>query len=131
MIVTEYHESVTERLLTDETVTALPIIRTRATLTDGYMRARLTLVGGSQLEFAEYVQRSAHDRIEVVTYSYHWTDAQGDLIRRWDNTPHFPDLPRFPHHVHEGPAGAVGPGDPVDIFAVLDEIAKGLSSSQA
>ena len=23
-----------------------------------------------------------------------------DLRKRWDNVPHFPNLPSFPHHIH-------------------------------
>ena len=33
-------------------------------------------------------------------YSYHWQDAQGRLITRWDNSPHHRELPTFPHHRH-------------------------------
>lgn len=33
-------------------------------------------------------------------YSYHWQDAQGQLITRWDNSPHHKGLPTFPHHKH-------------------------------
>ena len=33
-------------------------------------------------------------------YSYHWQDAQGRLITRWDNSPHHKGLPTFPHHRH-------------------------------
>ncbi len=29
-------------------------------------------------------------------YSYHWQDAQGRLITRWDNSPHHKGLPTFP-----------------------------------
>ncbi len=82
------------------------------------------LTDGSLLEFSEYVQRSPNGQINVVTYSYHWTDAHGDLIWRWDNTPHFPDLAGFPHHIHDGRNNTVGPGKPVSIFTVLDEIAR-------
>jgi len=88
------------------------------------LRARLTLTDGSWLEFSEYVQHSPDGQINVVTYSYHWADTHDDLIRRWDNTPHFPDLPGFPHHVHDGHTSTVGPGELVSIFAVLDEIAQ-------
>ena len=31
-------------------------------------------------------------------------------------------LPGFPHHVHDGQYGATLPGQPVDIFIVLDLI---------
>lgn len=122
--IAEYLDSVKERLLTDPVVSSFQVVRERTTLTDGHLRVRLTLTDGSLLEFSKYVQRSPDGQINVVTYSYHWTDAHGDLIRRWDNTPHFPDLPGFPHHIHDGRTDTVGPGEPVSIFAVLDKIAR-------
>lgn len=33
-------------------------------------------------------------------YSYHWQDANGRLITRWDNSPHHKELSTFPHHRH-------------------------------
>jgi hypothetical protein len=59
----------------------------------------------------------------VITYSYHWADAANQLITRWDNTPHSPDLPGFPDHMHDGATGEVTPGQPMSIFTVLDAIA--------
>jgi hypothetical protein len=123
----EYLDAIKERLLTDAIVSRFDVIRERHTATDGHLRARLTLTDDSLLEFSEYAQRSPDDRIEIVTYSYHWADANGDLIRRWDNTPHFPDLPGFPHHIHDGSSGTVSPGQPVNFFIVLDEIARHLT----
>ena len=35
-------------------------------------------------------------------YSYHWQNEQGNLIARWDNAAHWPDVATFPHHVHLG-----------------------------
>jgi hypothetical protein len=96
----------------------------RSSSTDGYMRVRLTLDDHSQLEFSEYVQHSAKDQINPVTYSYHWADAQGQLIRRWDYTPHFPALDGFLHHVHTGSDDTVAPSQPVNIFIVLDIISQ-------
>ena len=40
------------------------------------------------------------DQIMVIDYRYHFQDGQNNLIFRYDNTPHFPDLPSFPHHKH-------------------------------
>ena len=124
MTIVEYLDSVKARLLTDPVVSGFHVIRERATLTDGHLRARLTLADGGLLEFSEYVQRSPDGAINVITYSYHWADVHGNLIRRWDNTPHFPDLPGFPYHIHDGPTGTVSPGQPVSIFAVIDEVAR-------
>lgn len=76
------------------------------------------------LEFSEYVQLDADNALQVVTYSYHWADAEQNLILRWDNTPHFPDLPGFPHHIHDGQRQVVEPGRPMSLFAVLDEVVR-------
>ena len=42
-----------DRCITDPLVTHFQVIRERSTLMDGYLRARLALADGSQLEFAE------------------------------------------------------------------------------
>jgi hypothetical protein len=124
MNIVEYLGAVKERLTTDPVVSDFTVVRERITLADGHMRARLSLRDGSTLEFSEYVRRLPRGEIEVVTYSYHWADADGRLLRRWDNTPHFPGLPCFPHHVHHGSQDAVVPGAPVSIARILDEIAR-------
>jgi len=123
MTIEAYLEAMKERLVTDPLVTQFHVIRERSTLMDGYLRARLALADGSQLEFSEYMQRSSTGEIVVITYSYHWADANSQLITRWDNTPHFSDLPGFPDHSHDGATGEVTPGQPMSIFTVLDEIA--------
>lgn len=91
------------QLLTDPLVELIDIRRERSTQADAHLRARLGLFNGDILEFSEYVQRTQGGEIVVITYSYHWANSQSGLVQRWDNTPHFPGLPGFPHHVHEGP----------------------------
>jgi hypothetical protein len=121
--VVEYLEAVKERLITEPVVISFEILRERKTVMDAHLRVRLELVDSSQLEFSEYVQHSPPEQIEVITYSYHWAKGDYTLIRRWDNAPHYPDLPGFPHHIHDGATGSVLPGHPMSIFTVLDEIA--------
>ena len=121
-------DSIKERLVTDPIVTRFHTVRERWTLVDGHLRARLDLGDGSQLEFSEYVQCSPAGEITAITYSYHWADASNHLIKCWDNTPHFPDLPGFPDHIHDGATGQVTSGQPMSIFAVLDEIARMLNN---
>jgi hypothetical protein len=128
MIPVEYLDSVKERLLTEPIVLRFDIRRERSTLTDGHMRVRVTLVDGGVLEFSEYVERTDEGGMQVTVYSYHWEDAEGNLVRRWDNTPHFPNLPGFPHHIHDGWTGIIASGRPMDIFVVLDYISQALSS---
>ncbi len=33
-------------------------------------------------------------------YSFHWQNIKEELISRWDNAPHFPEISSYPHHQH-------------------------------
>lgn len=121
MTINDYLGAVKERLLTDTAIISFQVMRERTTILDGYIRARLVFADISYLEFSEYVQVAAGE-IQVAIYSYHWATAENRLIKRWDNTPHFPDLPGYPHHIHDGEV--VIPGRPIDIFTVLDQITR-------
>ena len=125
----EYVTSVKERLLSDPLVVSFHIRRERVTAIDGYLRVRVDFGDRGMLEFAEYVQHTSEEQIMVVTYSYHWADTNNQMLYRWDNTPHFPEVPGFPHHVHDGAADTVRSGQPMNIFTVLDFIAQRITES--
>ena len=40
------------------------------------------------------------DRLAFLDYRFHFQDEDNRLIFRYDSTPHFPELPSFPHHKH-------------------------------
>ena len=40
------------------------------------------------------------NQITYIDYRYHFQDDKNSLIFRYDSTPHFPNLPSFPHHKH-------------------------------
>lgn len=126
MTIEAYLAEIKERFVSDPIIIHFYVIRERSTLVDGHIRARLELSDSSQLEFSEYMQRSSAGEIAVITYSYHWANANNELIKRWDNAPHFPDLSGFPDHIHDGATGEVTSGQSMSIFAVLDEIAGSL-----
>ena len=128
MTIPEYLNLVKERLLTEAAITHFEIVRERATAQDGHLRARLIFINGTQMEFSEYFQILSDDTIVIRTYSYHWSSPGGDLIARWDNTPHFPGLEGFPHHIHRAEGNIVLPGKPMNIFSVLDEIVRTIHS---
>jgi hypothetical protein len=120
MTPSDYLAAIKERLITDPHILHFHIRKERIALQDGFLRARLTLVDNSMLEFAEYFQITERGDVEVLTYSFHWADAQGQLIKRWDNTPHFPELDGFPDHLHDGKTGQVQASMPMNLFRVLD-----------
>jgi hypothetical protein len=118
----EYLESVKNLLLNNPLISQYQITREYEGLEKSYIRARLTLTDGSLLEFAEYIEPDGK-HYKITDYSFQWMDVDGNQIRRWDNTPHFPKLKNFPHHIHISEEKVIS-GKPVDIFDVLDEIAK-------
>ncbi len=122
MTASEYFEAIKAHLLTEPLVKNFQIVKERRTDSDGHLRVRLTLSEDCPMEFSEYVHLSPKGDITVITYSYHCADADGNLIVRWDNAPHFPDLPGFPHHRHVGAAGTAEPSEPMNIFKVLNDI---------
>jgi hypothetical protein len=79
-----YVERYTEEILTPE----------RANL-----RIRIRFDQGHLLEINEAIV-IADGQISPLDYRYHCQDKQNRLIFRYDSTPHFPDLPSFPHHKH-------------------------------
>ena len=77
-----YVERYTEEILTPE----------RANL-----RIRIRFNQGYLLEINEAVI-VVENQLSPLDYRYHYQDKQNRLIFRYDSTPHFPDLPSFPHH---------------------------------
>jgi hypothetical protein len=127
MNIAKYFESVKDYILADSFVFDFKILKEADRSNNGHMRAHVIFSDNRNLEFSELIEQTANDEIRLVTYSYHWSDKHGNLIRRWDNTPHFPKLKNAPHHIHNGEMDKVTPGKPVNIFAVLDEIAAKLN----
>lgn len=54
-----------------------------------------TMCDGSRLEMRDYLFVDGSRK-----YAYQWMEANGQLRRRWDNTPHWPEVATAPHHVH-------------------------------
>jgi hypothetical protein len=84
----------------------------------GRIWGRLRFYDGSLLEFEEKLTQI--DGVERVFYRYHYQRADGTPVFRYDNAPHHPELPNFPHHKHIG--DRVEPAEPPDLSEVLKEI---------
>jgi len=124
MELSAYFDSIEDRLLSDALVATFDFVDRWQTDLNGYIRVRLTFADGQRLEFAEYIQHGRHGQFEVITYAFQWMASNYGLLCRWDNTPHFPHLPGYPCHRHDGSESNVLADEPRTIFAVLEEIAR-------
>ncbi|MBC8434273.1 MAG: hypothetical protein H8D96_20380 [Desulfobacterales bacterium] len=59
------------------------------------IRAQITFVDNSVLFIRQVVLGES-----TFKYAYHWQDQRGNLICRWDNSPHWPEIATYPHHKH-------------------------------
>jgi hypothetical protein len=67
----------------------------------GLFRVRVSFWNDSYLTIDEVVDTVA-GYPEILRYSYTYI-KENKHIFRYDNAPHYPDLPTFPHHKHIGP----------------------------
>jgi Family of unknown function (DUF6516) len=84
------------------------------------LRVRAELIDGSLL----YVREAIFPH--TSKYAYHWQTSTGEMLLRWDNAPHHPEIPTHPHHKHDGEQ--IGPTARVSIEDVLAELATRLQS---
>ena len=63
------------------------------------LRIRIRFESGHLLELNEAVLAELGS-IRHLGYRYHFQDESKQLVFRYDNTPHCPDLPLFPNHKH-------------------------------
>lgn len=52
----------------------------------------------------------------LADYAYHWQQADGSLIIRWDNAAHYPAIITHPHHKHVGEDFNVQPSYEQNLF---------------
>jgi hypothetical protein len=85
-----------------------------------FLRARAQIIDGSLLYVRELFFPD-HSK-----YSYHWQTQAGEMLLRWDNAPHHPEILTHPDHKHKG--DQVGLSARVSVEEVLAELAAKLKS---
>ena len=93
----------------------------------GFVRGSIYFLDGSLLHLREFV--NVQHGVERYMYAYHYQRSDSTFVFRYDNTPHFPTLPTFPHHKHEGSTSHIVSTGPPDLQAVLAEIQSLLAAS--
>ncbi len=83
-----------------------------------YLKATANLIDGTLLHIRKY--SSDHE----YHYSYHWQKESGELVVRWDNSPHHNYLVTFPHHKHAD--NKVLPSTEITLEEVITYITKKL-----
>ncbi len=82
------------------------------------LKASVVFQNGSVL----HIRQTVIDEC-MFKYAYHWQDAHGELICRWDNAPHWETISTHPHHAHicpnEAPVADTAGGDLAMVLSVI------------
>lgn len=84
------------------------------------LKGELRFYDGSQLSFFEQLEQVGKQNFKRVNYKFHYQDTAGNIIFRYDNSPHYPHLATFPAHKHVG--NTVVEAEPPDLNEVLTKI---------
>ena len=85
----------------------------------GIIEGRLKFHDGSLLDFDEVIILR-NEQIVKLRYAYHYQNESAEVIFRYDNVPHYPNISTYPHHKHIG--STVEPAQVPDLSEILREI---------
>lgn len=127
-MIEDYFQQIHALLTSTSTVHSFNVTYDKRSTYIGFIRGSIYFLDGSLLHLREFV--NVQHGVERYMYVYHYQRSNGIVVFRYDNTPHFPALPTFPHHKHAGSEARVVPAGPSDLPAVLAEI-QGLLAASA
>jgi len=122
-----YIDSIKITLATSSIVRCIDMLQERTHDLSGFIRIRLRLINDDFMELVEFF-KVIDDQVETVEYRYQWMNPEKTILRkRWDNAPHHPELPNFPHHVHTGNNGRILAGQVIGIVSFIDMLEESLN----
>jgi hypothetical protein len=84
-----------------------------------YLKGQITIIDSSTLEISIFATESS-EKLSVDKYPLHYMNAGGQMVFRYDNSPHHPEIDSYPHHKHT--PGKIRPSKIPSIQDILNEI---------
>ena len=84
-----------------------------------FVRGDIYFIDNSRLHFRELFVGQGNP--VKIAYSYHYQRADETMVFRYDNAPHYPNLPTAPHHKHTSDENVIAANSP-EFESVLREI---------
>jgi hypothetical protein len=123
LLITSYFQELQTLIDSFPPVVAKKVTYHQITSYIGYIRGELFFTDGSFLHIREYLN-FLKDPFKI-SYSYHY-QKEAKLIFRYDNAPHYSQLPDFPHHRHGQDELSPDSSEMPELKKILEEIAKHL-----
>ena len=116
----EYFKKIQNIISNSKIVASTNIEYIKVLENEGYMRGTLTLINGSELRLLEYTKISNEQPV-TLRYRFQW-QTEGELITRWNNAPHHPEVETFLHHKHVKGEDKPKPSRAANLISVLKDI---------
>jgi hypothetical protein len=100
-------------------VVTYDLVEAQLSVRTGYLEGSVTFTNNARLIFFEF-WRQTNAGLERDKYRYHLMDSQNQLVFRYDNAPHYPQIATFPDHKHS-PNGLLESAAP-DFADVFEEV---------
>ena len=94
-----YLQAISEQIYHDQTIAIEQFQITRISNDRANLKLRIRTRNHHLLSISEAII-CQENQLQKLDYRYHFQDINNQLIFRYDSTPHFPNLPSFPHHKH-------------------------------
>ena len=65
----------------------------------GIVHGILGMIDGSTLQFMELINIK-RDKVIHLKYRFHLMNVNDEMVFRYDNAPHHPEITTYPHHKH-------------------------------
>lgn len=127
-MIDEYFRHFETLIATTEIVHSSTVTYDKRSSTVGFIRGNIYFLDGSCLHVREFV--NVQHGIDRFMYVFQYQNPTGALMFRYDNTPHFPGLPTFPHHKHDGSEVNVVATHSPRLETVLAEIRRFLTEAE-
>ena len=84
-----------------------------------YMKGRITIIDSSVLKIAIFAFES-RGSLSIDKYRLHYVNNAGQMLFRYDNSPHHPEMETHPHHKHT--LDKIVPSKMPSLMDILNEI---------
>ena len=92
-----------------------------------YLKGHLTIIDSSILEIALFATES-RETLSIDKYRLNYMNSAGQMLFRYDNAPHHPEIDTHPHHKHI--PDKISPSKIPSIKDILNEISAIIVGSQ-
>ncbi|RLC14904.1 MAG: hypothetical protein DRI57_13720 [Deltaproteobacteria bacterium] len=98
-MINSHFQAVEKTINDDPLVITFDLERIYTSQIRAYIKGKINFADGTSLALFQHVQ-IAENGLDITDYRYHYMNADGQMIFRYDNAPHHREIETFPHHKH-------------------------------